>query len=60
MTESFAELFEQSLNTTQLNPGSIVTGTVVEITNDSVIGGGSVSVSIAAGAVTNYKLAVSY
>jgi small subunit ribosomal protein S1 len=37
MTESFAELFEQSLNTTQLNPGSIVTGTVVEITNDSVI-----------------------
>jgi len=37
MTESFAELFEQSLSTTQLNPGSIVTGTVVEITNDSVI-----------------------
>mgnify|MGYP005856524305 FL=1 len=37
MTESFAELFEQSLNATQLNPGSIVTGTVVEITNDSVI-----------------------
>jgi small subunit ribosomal protein S1 len=37
MTESFAELFEQSLNTTQLNPGAIVTGTVVEITNDSVI-----------------------
>jgi small subunit ribosomal protein S1 len=37
MTESFAELFEQSLNATQLNPGSIVTGTVVDITNDSVI-----------------------
>ncbi|MFZ0791341.1 MAG: 30S ribosomal protein S1 [Chromatiaceae bacterium] len=37
MTESFAELFEQSLNTTQLQTGSIVTGTVVEITNDSVI-----------------------
>jgi small subunit ribosomal protein S1 len=37
MTESFAELFEQSLNATQLNPGAIVTGTVVEITNDSVI-----------------------
>jgi small subunit ribosomal protein S1 len=37
MTESFAELFEQSLNTTQLQTGAIVTGTVVEITNDSVI-----------------------
>ncbi len=37
MTESFAELFEQSLTTTQLQTGSIVTGTVVEITNDSVI-----------------------
>jgi small subunit ribosomal protein S1 len=39
MTEtlSFAELFEQSLSVTQLNPGAIVTGTVVEITNDSVI-----------------------
>ncbi len=37
MTESFAELFEQSLSTTQLQTGSIVTGTVVEITNDSVI-----------------------
>ncbi len=37
MTESFAELFEQSLNTTQLQPGTIVTGTVVEITNDSVV-----------------------
>jgi small subunit ribosomal protein S1 len=37
MTESFAELFEQSLNVTQLNPGAMVIGTVVEITNDSVI-----------------------
>lgn len=37
MTESFAELFEQSLNTTQFQPGAIVTGTVVEITNDSVV-----------------------
>ena len=37
MTESFAELFEQSLNTTQLQPGTIVTGTVIEITNDSVV-----------------------
>jgi len=37
MTESFAELFEQSLTATQLQPGAIVTGTVVEITNDSVV-----------------------
>ena len=37
MTESFAELFEQSLTTTQLQPGTIIPGTVVEITNDSVI-----------------------
>ena len=37
MTESFADLFEQSLTTTQLQPGTIVTGTVVEITNDSVV-----------------------
>ena len=37
MTESFADLFEQSLTNTQLQPGTIVTGTVEEITNDSVI-----------------------
>jgi small subunit ribosomal protein S1 len=37
MTESFAELFEQSLTATQLQTGAILTGTVVEITNDSVI-----------------------
>jgi small subunit ribosomal protein S1 len=37
MTESFAELFEQSLSATQLQPGTIVIGTVVEITNDSVV-----------------------
>ncbi|MGB5735845.1 MAG: 30S ribosomal protein S1 [Thiohalocapsa sp.] len=37
MTESFAELFEESLNTTQLQPGTIVTGEVVAITNDAVI-----------------------
>ncbi|MEY6433258.1 30S ribosomal protein S1 [Thioalkalicoccus limnaeus] len=37
MSESFAELFEQSLNTTQLQPGTIVTGQVVEITNDYVV-----------------------
>ncbi len=37
MTESFAELFEQSLNTTQLQPGAILIGTVVDITPDAVL-----------------------
>jgi small subunit ribosomal protein S1 len=37
MTESFAELFEQSLTNTQLQPGTIVTGKVVAITPDSVV-----------------------
>jgi small subunit ribosomal protein S1 len=37
MTESFAELFEESLTNTQLQPGNIVTGQVVAITPDSVI-----------------------
>ena len=37
MTENFAELFEQSIATTQLRSGAIVIGTVLEITNDSVI-----------------------
>jgi small subunit ribosomal protein S1 len=37
MTESFAELFEQSLNTTQLQPGAILIGTVIEITADNVV-----------------------
>ncbi|MBB1125608.1 30S ribosomal protein S1 [Thiospirillum jenense] len=37
MTESFAELFEQSLSTTQLQPGTLITGQVVAITADSVI-----------------------
>jgi small subunit ribosomal protein S1 len=37
MTESFADLFEQSLSSTQLQPGSIVPGIVMEITNDSVV-----------------------
>jgi small subunit ribosomal protein S1 len=37
MTESFAELFEQSLVKQNLKPGSIVTGTVVEIRDDAVV-----------------------
>ncbi len=37
MTERFADLFEQSLTNTQLQPGAIVTGEVVAITADAVI-----------------------
>jgi small subunit ribosomal protein S1 len=37
MTESFAELFEESLLTKDLKPGSIVTGTVVEIRDDAIV-----------------------
>ena len=37
MTESFAELFEESIANTQLRNGAIVIGTVVDITPDSVI-----------------------
>jgi small subunit ribosomal protein S1 len=36
MSESFAELFEESLQTIEMAPGSIVTGTVVEIDDDWV------------------------
>ncbi|MGM0632973.1 MAG: 30S ribosomal protein S1 [Pseudomonadota bacterium] len=36
MTESFAELFEQSLNDVDMTPGSIVIGTVVDIDSDWV------------------------
>jgi len=37
MTESFAELFEESLATQDLRPGSIVTGTIMEIRDDAVV-----------------------
>jgi small subunit ribosomal protein S1 len=37
MTESFAELFEQSLASQSLKPGTIITGTVVEIRDDVVV-----------------------
>ncbi|MEJ8566803.1 30S ribosomal protein S1 [Elongatibacter sediminis] len=37
MTESFAELFEQSLAAHDLKPGAIVTGTVMEIRDDAVV-----------------------
>jgi len=36
MTESFAELFEESLNTIDMTPGSIITGVVVDIDSDWV------------------------
>ena len=35
--ESFAELFEESLKTVEMKPGSIITGTVVEIDNEWVV-----------------------
>jgi len=37
MTESFAQLFEQSLANQRIRPGMILTGLVVEVTNDVVI-----------------------
>ncbi|MCK5721269.1 MAG: S1 RNA-binding domain-containing protein, partial [Gammaproteobacteria bacterium] len=37
MSESFAELFEESLVKTKMRPGSIVPGTVVQIDSDFVI-----------------------
>ncbi len=37
MSESFAELFEESLNTIEMSPGSIVTGTVIDIEDDWII-----------------------
>ena len=37
MSESFADLFEESLNTIEMAPGAIVTGTVVDIDSDWVL-----------------------
>lgn len=37
MSESFAELFEESLNATPMQPGKIVTGTVVNVGSDVVM-----------------------
>ncbi len=36
MSESFAELFEESLNTVEMAPGAIVTGVVIDIDKDWV------------------------
>ena len=37
MSESFADLFEESLNSTPMQPGKIVTGTVVNVGPDGVM-----------------------
>lgn len=37
MTESFAELFEESLKKIEMRPGSIIEGVVVDITGDRVV-----------------------
>jgi small subunit ribosomal protein S1 len=37
MSESFAELFEQSLANQQIKPGAIITGTVIDVNSDVVI-----------------------
>jgi len=37
MSESFAELFEESLSRSEMKPGSIIIGVVVDITGDYVI-----------------------
>ena len=37
MSESFAELLEESLANQQIRPGSIITGTVIDINPDVVI-----------------------
>ena len=37
MAESFSELFEESMNTVEMAPGAIVTGTVVDIDSEVVV-----------------------
>jgi small subunit ribosomal protein S1 len=37
MSESFADLFEESISQTQMKPGSILTGTVIDIRGDFVM-----------------------
>ncbi len=37
MSESFAELFEQSISNTQMRPGAIIKGTVVAVNDDVVV-----------------------
>lgn len=37
MSESFAEMFEESLVKAQMTPGSIITGTIVQVSDDFVV-----------------------
>src|SRR3990167_8517300 len=37
MSESFAQLFEESLNETPMVPGAVITGTVIRISSDHVV-----------------------
>ena len=37
MSESFAEMFEESISQTQMKPGAILSGTVIEISGDFVM-----------------------
>ena len=37
MSESFAELLEESLTKTKMSPGAMLIGTVIDIENDMVI-----------------------
>jgi len=37
MSESFAELFEESLSKTEMRPGSMLTGTVIDIDKDKIV-----------------------
>ena len=37
MSESFAQLFEESLSSVQMRPGHIIHGTVIDIRNDGVV-----------------------
>ena len=37
MIESFAEMFEESLSKAKMTPGSIITGTIVEVSDDFVV-----------------------
>ncbi|MEO8401107.1 MAG: 30S ribosomal protein S1 [Gammaproteobacteria bacterium] len=37
MTESFAQLFEESLNETPMVPGAVISGTIIRIDSDNVV-----------------------
>lgn len=37
MSESFAEMFEESLSKAKMTPGSVITGTIVQVSDDFVV-----------------------